>query len=189
MKKHFKHILILPLMLTMILSIAAPLRAETSIDPLAKYKEYRIKALFLYNFANYVEWPNVAFESHDSPIKLCLFGNVPFGSFLSHVDGTLIRDRKLKIIRSSVLSEIESGCHTLFVGTDRLDLIEELFTNLNHVYVLSIGNVEGFIDKGGIINILRTQDMQQFDIDLAKAIQNGLLVDSDMLRLARIINK
>ncbi len=157
-------------------------------DP-EKAKEFQVKALFLYNFANFVEWPSDAFETSDSPLKMCLFGSVPFGSFLDAVSGTRIRDRSLNIIRTSDYTEIESGCHILFVGTDRLELIEQLFLNINHLFVLSIGNVEGFTEKGGIVNILRTRDQQKFDINLSKAIENGLLIDSDLLALARIINR
>jgi len=152
-------------------------------------KEFHIKALFLYNFANFVEWPSDAFKDTETPLRMCLYGSVPFGGFLDAVDGTRIRDRNLKIIRTSDPADIESGCHILFVGTNHLDTIEQLFKNMNHLFVLSIGNVEGFTDKGGIVNILRTQDQQKFDINLSKAIENGLLIDSDLLSLARIINR
>ena len=151
-------------------------------------KEFHIKALFLYNFANFVEWPTFAFKNGENQLRMCLYGSVPFGGFLDAVDGTRIRDKRLKIVRTSSAKEIEPGCHILFVGTDQLDVIEELFKNINHLFVLSIGNVEGFTDKGGIVNILRTQDHQKFEINLSKAIESGLLIDSDLLSLARIIN-
>lgn len=157
-------------------------------DAAQKEKEFHVKALFLYNFANFVEWPEDAFTTPDSKLTMCLYGSVPFGGFLDTVDGTRIKARRLKIIRTSDAEEIKPGCHILFVGTDQLDLIHSLFQNLNHLYVLSIGNVEGFTDQGGIVNILRTRDNQKFEINLAKAIENGLLIDSDLLNLARIIN-
>ena len=157
-------------------------------DSTHKAKEFHIKALFLYNFANFVEWPKNAFINPQSKLTMCLYGSVPFGGFLDTVDGTRIKDRRLKIVRTSDAEDIKPGCHILFVGTDQLDLIQSLFQNLNHLYVLSIGNVEGFTDKGGIVNILRTRDNQKFEINLSKAIENGLLIDSDLLNLARIIN-
>ena len=159
-----------------------------AVNSTDKAKEFHIKALFLYNFANFVEWPENAFIKPQSKLTMCLYGSVPFGGFLDTVDGTRIKDRRLKIVRTSVAEDIKPGCHILFVGTDQLDLIQSLFQNLNHLYVLSIGNVEGFTDKGGIVNILRTRDNQKFEINLSKAIENGLLIDSDLLNLARIIN-
>lgn len=161
--------------------------ADVKSEP-QRIKEFHIKALFLYNFANFVEWPADAFKDKETPLTMCLYGSVPFGGFLDAVNGVKIRDRHLKIIRTSKIEETKSGCHILFVGTEHLATIEKLFNNLNHLFVLSIGNVKGFTDKGGIVNILRTKDQHKFEINLSKAIENGLLIDSDLLSLARIIN-
>lgn len=151
-------------------------------------KEYQVKALFLYNFANFVEWPSDAFTDQSSPLKMCLYGAVPFGEFLDIVNGVMVRDRTLKVIRTTDYSQIQSGCHILFVGIDHHKELDTFFKNLNHLFVLSIGNVKDFAHKGGVVNILRTTDQQQFEINLTKAIENGLLISSDLLSLARIIN-
>lgn len=151
-------------------------------------KEYQVKALFLYNFANFVEWPADAFSDQSSPLKMCLYGAVPFGEFLDIVNGVMVRDRTLEVIRTTDYSLIQSGCHILFVGIDHYDELDKFFKDLNHLFVLSIGNVKDFAHKGGVVNILRTTDQQQFEINLTKAIENGLLISSDLLSLARIIN-
>jgi len=150
-------------------------------------KEFHITALFLYNFANFVEWPEHAFNTNKN-LTMCLYGSVPFGGFLDKVDGTRIKSRRLKIMRTSSAEELTLGCHILFVGVDQLSQIQELFNNMDHLFVLSIGKIDGFTEKGGIVNILRTQDQQKFEINLSQAIKNGLLIDSDLLNLARIIN-
>jgi len=175
------------LVAVLLLIVSGSVSAASNSSP-QQTKEFHVKALFLYNFANFVVWPADAFKKQASPLRMCLYGNVPFGGFLDAVDGTRIRDRNLKIVRTSDSVEIEPGCHILFVGTEHLDEIEQLFKNMNHSFVLSIGSVKGFTDKGGVVNILRTQDQNKFEINLSKAIKNGLLIDSDLLSLARIIN-
>ncbi len=176
------------LVFVILLSLGSePLKAANENSP-QKDKEFHVKALFLFNFANFVEWPEDAFKDTESPLRMCLYGNVPFGGFLDAVDGSRIRDRRLKVIRTSNSEEIEPGCHILFIGEASLNVIEQLFQNMNHLFVLSIGDVKGFTDKGGVVNILRTQDQHKFEINLTKAIENGLLIDSDLLNLARIIN-
>ena len=151
-------------------------------------KEYQVKALFLYNFANFVEWPDSAFKDSNSPLKMCLYGAVPFGEFLDVVNGVQIRDRVLQVIRTTDYDKIKSGCHILFVGIDHTSELDQFFHDLNHMFVLSVGNTKDFASKGGVVNILRTRDQQQFEINLGKAIENGLLISSDLLALARIIN-
>lgn len=168
--------------------LSANLCSGASSEAPQRAKEFHVKALFLYNFANFVEWPDTAFPENSNVLKMCLYGNVPFGGFLDTVDGTRIKDRRLNIVRTSDAEDIKPGCHILFVGTDQLELIQQLFLNINHLFVLSIGNVEGFTETGGVVNILRTRDHQKFEINLSKAIENGLLIDSDLLSLARIIN-
>lgn len=167
-------------------ALAPPATAETDLELV---KEYQIKALFLYNFANFVEWPDHAFESNASRLKMCLYGAVPFGEFLDVVNGVQIRDRTLEVIRTTQYAKIKSGCHILFVGIDHVGELDTFFRDLNHLFVLSIGNTTDFARRGGVVNILRTQDQQQFEINLAKAIENGLLINSDLLTLARIINE
>lgn len=157
-------------------------------EDLDKAKEYQVKALFLYNFANFVEWPRDAFVDQSSDLKMCLYGAVPFGEFLDIVNGVKVRDRTLQVIRTTNYEKIQSGCHILFVGIDHIAELEQFFKNLNHLFVLSIGNTTDFARKGGVVNILRTSDQEQFEINLAKAIENGLLISSDLLSLARIIN-
>lgn len=155
---------------------------------LDRAQEYQIKALFLYNFANFVEWPRDAFSDQSSPLKMCLYGAVPFGEFLDIVNGVQVRDRTLQVIRTTDYAKIQSGCHILFVGIDHHTELDAFFRELNHLFVLSIGNTDDFARKGGVVNILRTSDQQQFEINLNKAIENGLLISSDLLSLARIIN-
>lgn len=169
--------------------LAVCMRTAYAEEDLDRVKEYQVKALFLYNFANFVEWPDDAFAAPSSSLRMCLYGAVPFGEFLDMVNGAAIRDRTLEVIRTTDYEKIRAGCHILFVGIDHLPELDKFFRNLNHLFVLSVGNTNDFASRGGVVNIVRTRDQQQFEINLAKAIDNGLLISSDLLALARIINE
>ncbi len=160
-----------------------------SADPaIAKrVEEYQIKALFLYNFANFVNWPAKAFEN-DRFLKLCLVGHVPFGGFLDKVNGTFIGERELRIIRTEREDKnILSGCHILFVGLDQQNELEKFFKNLNHTFVLSVGNEPRFADDWGTVNIKRVRDGAEVEINLKRAIESGLFISSDLLAISRVI--
>lgn len=174
------------LLFVIFLTSTGSARAEEDLD---KVKEYQVKALFLYNFANFVEWPDDAFTSASSPLRMCLYGAVPFGEFLDVVNGVAIRDRVLQVVRTTDYAKISSGCHILFVGIEHRQELQRFFRDLNHLFVLSVGNTDNFAAEGGVVNILRTRDQQHFEINLTKAIENGLLISSDLLALARIINE
>lgn len=149
----------------------------------------QIKALFLYNFANFVRWPEKAFASSPDTLRMCLFGHSELGVFLDQVNGTRIRDKRLKVIRADELKDIEQGCHILFVSTDKQQYLPVLFDSIQHIYVLSVSDVENFARQGGVVSILRTSDKLSFEINLDAALKNGLLISSDLLTMARIVGR
>ncbi len=168
-----------------LLVFAAPVLAQTS----ALEAERQVRAQFVYNFANFVEWPEDAFADRKTPIRICLFGEVYFAPYLYTYSGTLIGDRTLLVQKAGNLEEIRSGCHILYVGEDQRVRLPTFWTEIHYTYVLSIGERQGFAEKGGIVNILRTRDRVQFDVNIENAVLNGLFLDSDLLALARTIKR
>lgn len=151
--------------------------------------QMRVRAQFVYNFANFVEWPKDAFSDSTAPIKICLFGEVDFAPYLNAFADTLIGNRPLKIQRAKEIEDIRAGCHILYVGQDERVKLPTFWQQIHYIYVLSIGDRQGFADKGGIINILRAQDKMQFEVNIENALANGLFLDSDLLALARVIKR
>lgn len=180
---------IVALLLSFNFSYAETEKQNASAQKASLNKEYQAKALFLYNFANFVSWPDDAFSSDKEAIHMCLFGEIPFGTILDDVDGTMIGDRALKITRTNKIKDISRGCQILFVGDERRALLPEFWKQIKYIYVLSVGEQKGFTDNGGVINILRTTDKMKFDINISNAIANGLFISSDLLALAREIRR
>jgi len=174
-------------LMAMMLLMIGSVSAEDIVND--RIKEYQIKALFLYNFANFVEWPNRAFAGLDDPLKLCLVGSAPFGGFLDNVNGTYIGNRMLYVLRSDdgLDDEVQDGCHILFVGLDKKSELETFFSNINHTFVLSVGDEPRFADDWGTVNIFRVRDGAKIEINLKKAMENELTISSDLLAIARVI--
>lgn len=151
--------------------------------------ENQVRAQFVYNFANFVEWPDEAFASSEAPIKACLLGKVEFAPYLNSFAGTLIGQRELQVFKARDIAQIRRGCHILYVGQDERVRLPTFWKQIHYVYVLSMGERKGFADQGGIVNIMRTQDRVQFDVNIENALSNGLFLDSDLLALARVIKR
>lgn len=151
--------------------------------------ENHVRALFLYNFANYVEWPESAFSSPSDKLKMCLYGLPDFMAVLKVYDGTIIGERELQIFASEKVNEISSGCHILFVSKQKKKLTPDYLRKIKSLYVLSIGDSDDKTSEGEIISIIRTSDKVQFDIDLTLASANRLTISSDLLSLARKIKR
>ena len=58
--------------------------------------EYQIKAVFLFNFAQFVDWPPGAFPDSTAPLVIGVLGDDPFGPYLDEtVRGETVRGRPL----------------------------------------------------------------------------------------------
>src|SRR4051794_27981903 len=56
--------------------------APSAHAQIAASGEYKIKAVYLYNFVQYVDWPAGAFADEKSPLIIGVLGNDPFGKIL-----------------------------------------------------------------------------------------------------------
>ena len=83
-----------------------------SAGVLASPTEYQVKAVFLFNFSRFVEWPAAAFESADAPFVVGVFGHDPFGSDLDEVmKGKSVNGRPLVVRRLRSAAE-GAGCRS-----------------------------------------------------------------------------
>src|SRR5881392_405743 len=84
-------------------------KAEAQQSP---YTPYQHKALYLFNFAKYTEWPKSAFPNDKSPFVLGILGNDPFGSDIDIIKGKTIKGRKL-VVRHLNSAREAADCHLL----------------------------------------------------------------------------
>ncbi len=150
-------------------------------------KEYQIKAVFLYNFAQFVEWPATAFTNATAPICIGIVGDDPFGATLEEtVRNESINNRKLVVHHVQSESELQ-GCHLIFVSKSEKRRLEEIFPKLNSRPVLTVGESDGFMRQGGVINFFLEDRKVRFEINPATAQQQGLRISSQLLSLAKIV--
>jgi len=148
--------------------------------------EYLVKAAFLYNFAKFVEWPNEAFPDARSPISLCILGDDPFGAALETIRGKAVRGRKLVIKKYTQIENIQT-CHILFISSSERDRLNQVLDLLKTSNVLTVGDIEKFANKGGVVNLIKIGNKIKFEINVAKAREAGLKISSKLLKLAKIV--
>src|ERR1043165_9134092 len=105
-------------LLLMLAATPAPLR---SAEPSAPSYEYQVKAAFLFNFAQFAEWPARAFADAKAPLVIGILGDDPFGSYLDElVRDEKVGERSFLIRRYRDIREVQ-GCHILFVSRSESD--------------------------------------------------------------------
>jgi hypothetical protein len=148
--------------------------------------EYQVKAAFIYNFTKFVEWPPGVFESSDSPISICVLGQNLFGHVLQEaVRGKSVNGRML-VVSGIPDARSATRCQILFVSSfERMRfgaILGELRTG-----ILTVGETDGFIEAGGIINLKLESGKTQIQININAAEQSGVRISSKLLSLAQII--
>ena len=151
-----------------------------------QYKEYLIKAAFLYNFIKFVDWPSESFKNGAAPVNLCVLGDDPFGEALDTIRNKRVKGRRLVIKRVRRVEQIE-GAHLLFISTSEKGRVKQILKSLADAPVLTISEMEGFGQNGGIINFITVDNKIQFEINSEKAQQHRLKISSQLLKLARIV--
>lgn len=150
----------------------------------AQAPEYDVKAAFLFNFVKFVEWPPTAFAGDRAPLTICVYGEDPFGRTLDAlVVGERAGERGLLVRRPDSLAALE-GCHILFVCRSEKDRLGEVLEQVQGTPVLTVGDTDGFLRAGGVINFILEGSKVRFLIDQAAAERNGLRISSKLMRLA-----
>ena len=75
----------------------------------------------------------------------------------------------------------------LFIGSSDRQRVNRLLAGVRDRPVLTIAELPGFTDFGGIINLYRADDRLRFEVNLGAAKRAGLAISSRLLRLARIV--
>ncbi len=149
--------------------------------------EYEVKAAFLYNFAKFVEWPAEAFEDKNAPIIICVLGGDPFGTDLDRtVQGKTANARGFVVKRSTSVEDV-GRCHILFVSSSEQPRLREVLDKVKDSNVLTVGDTEGFAERGGIINLTKEENKIRFEVNVDAAKRAGLKISSKLLDLAKVI--
>jgi len=150
-------------------------------------QEYLLKAAFLFNFAQFVDWPTDAFVDGATPITIAVLGDDPFGATLDEtVANELAHNRRLVVRRYRNVDEIEA-CHILFIGASQMNRLERIPEKLATRSVLTVGEGPDFTAHSGIIAFELKQRRLRLRINLTAANAARLTISSKLLRQADIV--
>jgi hypothetical protein len=147
--------------------------------------EYELKAVFLYNFAKFVEWPAEAFPGPSSPIVIGIAGHDPFGAAIDEaVSGKTANGRAI-VVRRMKSSEDLRSCHILFIAIAEASRAARILRSTEGASVLTVGEMPHFSRRGGIVNFLIERNHVHFEINKELADRANLKISSRLLKLAK----
>jgi hypothetical protein len=163
---------------------AALLLGGSGIAQEPKPSEYQLKAAYLFNFAKFVEWPDAAFSAPNSPLVIGVIGKNPFGDRLeTTVRGKALNGHPLTVREIRAPDEI-TNCHILFISTSEQERLPQILKGLQNAPILTVGEMDHFIESGGMINFVWVDKTIHFQINDPVAKTAGLKIGSKLLGLA-----
>lgn len=147
--------------------------------------EHRVKAAFLYRFAEYVEWPQSALPKPDTPLAIAVAGAPPLAAELARtVKGRTVRNHSV-IVRQVKPDEPLAGVHLIFVGREHRDRLKEIASRARERAVLVVTDWDGALAQGSMVNFVIVDDRVRFEVGLEAARGAGLKLSSRLLAVAQ----
>lgn len=155
-------------------------------------REQAIKAVFLYNFTNFIFWPDTAFNSEEQPFKLCTLGDATFNTILTVTlenqkakNGKYLNAHLINVDKDKNYLQTIKSCHILYINVNMSNL-NSIMTITDNYPVLTVSDMDDFIEEGGIIQFLKYDNKIKLKINptMLKAVQ--LKADANLLKLAEL---
>ncbi len=152
-----------PVVLCVLLSVAVPVRAAV---PLA---EYRVKAVFLFNFAQFVDWPPDAFTDPGQPFVIGILGKDPFGAELDAVvRGETVAQRSLVVERYDNIAQLHN-CNILYIARSEIGHLPQILSALGGRSILTVSDADGDEQTGVMIRLVNRSNHVRLQIDVGAA--------------------
>lgn len=174
---------LVPVVRLLLLWAATPGAAQT-----ASQHEYELKAGVLYHIIEYVEWPKGALSNNPPAIQIGLIGQIPFADALEVLNGKVIQGRELIVKRVSD-AQTAADCQVLFIGASEKPRIPEIVAGLKDRPVLTISEVAGFAEQGGMVNLIAGPNHIVMEINREVASRARLSMSSQLLKMAKLIQR
>lgn len=139
-----------------------------------------VEAAYLYNFGRFVEWPLIPSRK---ALDICVLGQNPFGGTLDRIVSKQ-RVNGLSLIVVGMKATHAIGSYViLFFGASEASHLDRNLSALNGLPVLTVSDLLGFIDHGGMIQFAMENDSVRLEVNLTAADKTDLIISSQLLKV------
>lgn len=146
--------------------------------------EHDLKAVFLYNFTRFVEWPS-GIPPGSEPFHLCVVADaVTTTAVEKAMEGELVNGRASRVLVPKTVTDAPT-CQILFIGRTEMTRAAPLLAAVRDSPVLTVSDADHFAVRGGTIEFVHEQGRVRFDVNVESARRAGLEISSRLLQVAR----
>lgn len=156
---------------------------STSYNNLYAYElEDKLKSIIVGKIAKFINWENL----DSKEFVITIYKNQLGDYFDSIHNGKKINGRKIRI---AYINNIENLKFTniLYISKAASAELSSIFDYINNKNILTISDLRGFTQKGGIIQIYSMSQKLKLNINLNKAKKENIKIKASLLRMANIV--
>ncbi|MGH8206204.1 MAG: YfiR family protein [Steroidobacteraceae bacterium] len=146
------------------------------------YPEDAVKAVFLYRFAGYVQWPPAARSGGQFTIAV-LGGDAVAEQLRLLLPDHPIQTRPAQVRVITRIQQLD-GAQMLYIGPDYEGSLSALIARLGGRPVLVVTDHPQGLDDGATVNFLLDGQHVRFDVSTVAATRSGLKISSALLAVA-----
>ncbi len=146
-----------------------------------------VLAVLTLNISRFTQWPDQAVQTAQDTLNICVSGNNIVQQAFQQIDKKPVNEKLINIITLSRLSKL-NRCQVLYLTDLNNSRLAVLLTELQEQPILTVGETEEFLKMGGMIALIQRNGKMQIIINLARVKQAGIVINSSLLKLSRIVD-
>lgn len=146
--------------------------------------ETQIKAGIVFNLAKVVSWPESALDADTFTIGV--IGHDVSDPSLEHLVGKDVLRRKF-VLRDPLPPTAAREAQIVYISHSSEAEIPALLAAVSGYPVLTVSDVDGFCEAGGMVELRRDRNRLQLRVNREAAEQSGLRLSSQLLKMAEIV--
>ena len=152
-------------------------------------QEYGLKAIYLYNFLQFVHWPAEKIMKNGRKVEeIAVIGDSPIGASLQALNTELKRTQGTEIsfrFYGPYKKDMDlSGCRLLFISQSAMKHCKRILDSIRDEPVLTVADSEEGLEQGCMIALLSRMNKVRWAINRKPVKQAGLRLNSRLLTMA-----
>lgn len=152
----------------------------------AQAPQYALEAAYIYNFIQFTAWPD---HARRAPATVLVAGDDRVHAAMQKIADEANRSGQLRL-RLDPCTGLPclNQPQVVFIGSNQQPHLQQWLDRTRGRPVLTVSDIPGFTDRGGMIELVRHRDRLGFRINRKAIEASGLYVSAQLLQLGDIID-
>ena len=147
--------------------------------------DYQVKAVFLFNFTQFIDWSPGIFYSPQEAFVIGVIGENPFGDFLNGtVSGEKCGTHPI-VVKYYRKAEEVRNCHMHYINSEDPEEVKNILASISPKNILTVSDIDDFTKRGGMVQFYIENNKIRLRINAERSKAAGLTISSKLLSVAK----